>query len=455
MPATTATQRLGKFIARTGNEDLAPDLAGKAAMCVLDAIGLALLAKNDEPAVAARSLAVEAAGRSGAATLWVDGKLVSASDAAFINGVAAHARLQDDTDHDSWAHPGSLVVPSVLACAETLDLGLPQTLRAIATGYATIQWLAVGEEVSRRLIARGLRTSATLGSMGAAAGCATALQLDARQAQSAVGIAASTTGGTLEPIRCGSDEWRAQNGRAAQGGYMAAMLARQGFFGAPHALEGPKGFLQAYPAMDAPPAGWASDPDLASLRKIMAKPFATAGDNMASACAAQMAYRKGIDPRRVREVEVSQWRPYTEYPGTSFKGPYTTPVQAQVSSCFSVCAMLVFGDLSYETVRSERSNDLVNALVGKTRITPHDGTHLQSKVSVTMDDGEVIVGDSEDADPKLIFQDAARAISVFEARLVGAGRAAGQGDRMASKVLAAARSGESISIRAILAELAS
>ncbi|TIP51356.1 MAG: MmgE/PrpD family protein, partial [Mesorhizobium sp.] len=88
---------------------------------------------------------------------------------------------------------------------------------------------------------RGLRTSPTFGTIGAAAAGAVALGLDAAQARSAVAIAAAATGGTLEPVRSGTDEWRIQNGRAAQGGLVAALLASQGVQGAPDALSGPKG----------------------------------------------------------------------------------------------------------------------------------------------------------------------------------------------------------------------
>ena len=102
-----------------------------------------------------------------------------------------------------------------------------------------INWLGRDEVVARRLISRGFRTSPTLGTIAAAAGSAVLLGLNAQQANSAVSIAASTTGGTLEPVRAGANEWRVQNGRAAQGGLIAASLAQAGVAGAPLALDGP------------------------------------------------------------------------------------------------------------------------------------------------------------------------------------------------------------------------
>src|SRR5690606_41922059 len=109
-----------------------------------------------------------------------------------------------------------------------------------------------------------------LGTIGAAAGSAALLGLDAAGAGSAVSIAASTTGGTLEPVRAGADEWRVQNGRAAQGGLIAACLARDGVIGAPLALDGPKGFLATVAGIDATPEVWSLPPDPAVMNSISA-----------------------------------------------------------------------------------------------------------------------------------------------------------------------------------------
>src|SRR5690606_33008758 len=160
-----------------------------------------------------------------------------------------HAHFQDDTDHDSWTHRGSLVPPAIVALGEKQGASLEAVLSALVAGYSTINWLGRDGGVARKLIGRGFRTSPTFGTIAAAAGSAALLGLDADGAASAVSIAASNTGGTLEPVRAGSDEWRVQNGRAAQGGLIAACLAGKGVKGAPQALDGPKGFLATMAGM--------------------------------------------------------------------------------------------------------------------------------------------------------------------------------------------------------------
>src|SRR6185436_1289327 len=169
------------------------------------------------------------------------------------NGVAVHAHFQDDTDHDSWTHPGSLISPVAVSLGEAMDAPLGTVLKALTAGYATLKWLGAGEAVARGLIGRGIRTSPTFGTIGAAAAGAVLLGLDAAKAANAIGSAACTTGGTLEPVRCGSDEWRVPNGRAAPGRFIAAELAARGVQGAPDALDGPQGLLSSLAGLDHTP----------------------------------------------------------------------------------------------------------------------------------------------------------------------------------------------------------
>lgn len=444
-----ATTRLGAWLSQAVDKPLSPDVAEKTAICLLDATGLSVLAHAETTAAAARRISVPSHNKA-ASRLWADGRFVAPSEAALANGIAAHAHFQDDTDHDSWSHPGSLVPPATLALAEAREIGLTQTLRATAAGYAVMKWLGIGEDVSRKLIARGLRTSPTFGAIGAAAGCAVSLGLDAREAASAIGIAAANTGGTLEPVRCGSDEWRIQNGRAAQCGLTSALLASEGVMGAPDALEGARGFLFALAGTDKAPAGWQSDPDTRIMMQIMAKPFATLGDNMFAASAAYVAHQKGLDPRLIERVSVTVWRPYSEYPGTAYKGPYRTQVQTQASTVFAVATMLRHGQLTYELGERGRADLEQLALVALTEVVPHDGEYYESTITVTLRDGSTITARSVEAPKTLIYQDAARATEVFEERLFAVGHPRGHGAEIARKLLGAARNAEDLDVSFLL-----
>jgi 2-methylcitrate dehydratase PrpD len=450
MATSNATARLGAFAAVMAKAELAPDVATKAAICLLDSLGLALASRDEPTATAARSVVTPAAGPR-TARIWADGVRAPLSEAVLANGIAVHAHFQDDTDHDSWTHPGSLIAPVAICLGETLDAPLRIVLNALTAGYATLKWLGAGERVARGLIGRGVRTSPTFGTIGAAATGAAMLGLDAGHATNAIAIAACTTGGTLEPVLCGSDEWRVQNGRAAHGGLVAAELAARGVQGAPDALEGPKGLLRALAGLERSPEEWLRPPDAATMLGVMAKPFATLGDNMSGVIAAYVLHRDGIDLSRAKRITVTIWRPYTEYPGTSFKGPFTRIVQTQASTAFAVAAMLRYGRLDYDMGAEHRQDPAIMTLVEKTTVLPDDvGTHLDATVEIEMQDGTRVRRTAREAPNTLVFQDEARASEVFEGRLMAAGIPSGEGTRLAAEVLASAQAGGAMPIRALL-----
>ena len=447
-----AGQILSDFLAGFSKFELEADIREKALICLLDTLGLAMSARNEPTTRAALGLSQRL--EAGGATSWASGARLPASEAAFANGVAAHAHFQDDTDHDSWTHPGSLVPPAVVALGEMRGASLDAVLAALVAGYTTINWLGRDEVVARSLIRRGFRTSPTFGTIAAAAGSAVLLAFDARQAASAVSIAASTTGGTLEPVRSGSDEWRVQNGRAAQGGLIAACLAAEGVTGAPEALDGPKGFLATVAGLDSTPDVWATPPDPAIMRTIMAKPFATLGDNMPAAMAAHKLYQEGIDPAAVQAVEVTLWEPYTAYPGTNYKGPFERLVQTQASTAFAVATMLSRGDITYEMGETLREDPVILDLVAKTTVLPDAvGGALDSRVTLIMKDGSRREAHSSQAPREFIFLTRARCLDVFEARLSRLGAAAGSARSLGEKLFAGLGAPKGPSISDVLAEI--
>lgn len=448
----TASQTLGDYLSGFTARELDRDIREKALICLIDTLGLSLSARTEPTARAAVALSDNQGG--GSATAWISGARLSASDAAFANGVAAHAHFQDDTDHDSWTHPGSLVPPAIVALGEKQGASLDAVLAALVAGYSTINWLGRNEVVARKLIGRGFRTSPTFGTIGAAAGSAALLGLGAAGAASAVSIAASTTGGTLEPVRAGSDEWRVQNGRAAQGGLIAACLASEGVTGAPQALDGPKGFLSTVAGMDATPDVWGTPPDPAIMRTIMAKPYATLGDNMPAAMAAQKLHDEGVDLAAIEAIEVTLWEPYTAYPGTNFKGPYERQVQTQASTAFAVGAMLSQGDITYDMGNTMRDDPAILGLVEKTTVVPDAvGGALDSKVTLLLKDGSRREAHSSQMPRELIFQNPERALKVFEARLSRLGASAGAARALGERLFGGLDDAESPAMSVVLGEI--
>src|SRR5258706_3518178 len=79
--------------------------------------------------------------------------------------------------------------------------------------------------------------------LGAAAGCARLLKLDAGRTAMALGIAASQPIGLREQF--GTMTKPFHPGGAARAGLTSALLAKNGFTASPRALEAPRGYAQA------------------------------------------------------------------------------------------------------------------------------------------------------------------------------------------------------------------
>lgn len=424
--AETAARKLGRFIVRCATGDIPPAIADKAAYCLLDPLGLAALAWDDASVRAIGGLATSVDVRPGTARLWTDGRRVPLQDAVAVNACAAHAQFHDDSEYSSWSHPGSLVVPAAVCTGEALDVPVSRVLRALVAGYGVVAWLGADEEVALAMIRRGVRTSPALGTIAAAAAAAVVLDLDERQAAHAISIATSMTGGLLEPVRSGSDEWRLQNAHAARGGVMAAQMAERGMQGAPTALEGPKGLLRAYAGLEVEPPSWANEPDLAAILGVVAKPFATLGDNMAAAIAAQLLFEEGVDTASIERIDITLWRPYAEYPGTSYKGPFLQTGQALASTAFAVSAMLVFGELEYDINRDRRDDSRVLELVKRAAIHAQDDCGPEeSTVTLTLRDGSRRARCSKEAAASLLRHDRETCRHLLDIRLTALGRPPG------------------------------
>jgi 2-methylcitrate dehydratase PrpD len=173
-------------------------------------------------------------------------QMVDVPAAAFLNAVSANVLDFDDTHLPSLVHPGATVLAPLLALAEEQPV----------TGQDLLHALALGMEVACRLgmalhpghYEHGWHITTTCGVIGAAAGAARLLGLDAQQTAHALGIAANSAGGLIENLS--SMAKSVGVGNASRNGLLAACMARAGVDAAPAALEGRFGLLQV--TCDAP-----------------------------------------------------------------------------------------------------------------------------------------------------------------------------------------------------------
>ncbi|MES2185099.1 MAG: MmgE/PrpD family protein [Pseudomonadota bacterium] len=206
---------------------------------------------------------------NGALVLGRSRRLVP-SLAAIANGVAAHALDYDDTNNGGGVHVGSVVVPAVLALAQTRGTSGPECLAAVACGYQTAALLG---RLSRKSFGGSHSAAAAL--FGAVAACARVLGLSAAQAAHAFGLGGSFVAGTSEYFASGSgDNKQIQHGHAAGNAITAALLAERGAQGPAAIFEGPLGVFKERARMDFPRE--AMDADLWDTVEVLltsVKPF--------------------------------------------------------------------------------------------------------------------------------------------------------------------------------------
>lgn len=158
--------------------------------------------------------------------------------AAMINGVASHVLDFDDINKAMRGHPSVTVIPAVLAMAEQLDTDCGTLLEAIVIG--TEAACHVGAMMGADHYEAGWHTTATVGTIGAAAGVSRLMRLDPKQTEMAIGIAATQASGLK--LMFGTMCKPLHAGKAAMNGLLAARWAAAGFDSAENALEAPFGF---------------------------------------------------------------------------------------------------------------------------------------------------------------------------------------------------------------------
>ena len=133
-PAEKITSTLASYIAEANVRALPPAVIEKTKHHILDT--LAACVSGAQLAAGVRAIAyVEAAGGPARATV-IGAKLrASPIDAAFANGMMAHADETDDSHAPSLTHPGCAVVPAALAAAEHFGRDGTAFIRAVSAGY--------------------------------------------------------------------------------------------------------------------------------------------------------------------------------------------------------------------------------------------------------------------------------------------------------------------------------
>jgi 2-methylcitrate dehydratase PrpD len=374
-PTTASAAPLGVRMARALCDyswpRLKPEVVAKAKLCVYDLISSALAA-GEQPwsrqaaAVARRNSQGSARG----AGIIGTGDVVSIQDAAFANGVLSHGLVRDDMHVASVSHLGTVLVPTLLALAETTKVDGKQFLTALVAGYE------VGGKVGRMIldveVAKIFRPTGTVGPIAAAAAGAKLLGLSAEQTTAALALAANTAAGYNEWAGTGGSEMFFHNGLAARSAVTAVELAAAGAYASPTALDGEAGILAAFRRPRPPnvPDLFADRPEILAVffKPVPACNFAQTPAQVALA----LALEHRVAAADIEAVTVRATRAAALYPGCDASGPFEHVLQAKMSIQYNVAAALVHGDFA-ERNYVPQQNAEVQALAKRIEVAIDDG----------------------------------------------------------------------------------
>ncbi|HUQ28950.1 MAG TPA: MmgE/PrpD family protein [Usitatibacter sp.] len=244
------TDYVAGFVTATKSADIPKDVAHLGKRSVLDGIGLALAGAASHQGEIARQYLenLGIAGEKGSTVIGSSLRL-PARFAAFANGLTIHADDYDDTQlavakdrvYGLLTHPTAPALPPALAIAERDRRSGLDMMLAYQIGVEVE--CKVAEAIAPRHYQTGFHSTATCGSIGAAAGAAKILGLDREATRRAISIGATQAGGLRENFGTMTKPFHA--GRAAENGVVAAEIAALGFTASPNGLEADRGFFRA------------------------------------------------------------------------------------------------------------------------------------------------------------------------------------------------------------------
>lgn len=344
-------------------DDIDDETRDAVEVALLDVLGNLLAGTQERQHRAIVTVVRDRAGASGDSTLVGTADGVSPETAAFANAATAHIVVQDDAHRSSGTHPGTVVIPTVLAVGEATKATGEEVLAAIVAGYDIIGRLGsvrrgFNDELPRR-------PTPVFGPFGAAIAAGKLLDLNPSELASALGFAANLAGGMSQTWVAGTDEYVLHCGFAARHGVEAARFAAAGLAAAPRTLEGEFGFYRAF--FGELPSGLSETTDglgeSFALADVYAKAEPACGLAIGSIQLAREIVAERDDPGGVDSVSIRVSDRAAAIPGVLHEGPFETPARALMSIPFGIACTLTHGEYSRQACREYHDDPAVASLV--------------------------------------------------------------------------------------------
>ena len=231
------TSRLAEYVLTARLEDIPQDVRKEARRALVNYMGCALGGSRHE----AIDITLAALGPfAGPASTAILGRTERSDPmlASLLNGISSHVHDFDDTTPRNYIHPTSPVASALFAYADNNRVSGAELELAFILGFEAVS--RIGNATYPAHYDAGWHSTGSIGVFGAAIAVGKLLGLSQQQMAWAIGLAATQSSGLREMF--GSMAKSFHPGRAAQSGYIAALLAQRNFSAGIHALEGPRGF---------------------------------------------------------------------------------------------------------------------------------------------------------------------------------------------------------------------
>ena len=311
---------------------------------ILDGLGCAIVGAQLPWSRTAVEATARFEGRGDATVIGWDRTLAGPA-AALLNGTFIQGFELDDFHPLGPLHSASLILPALLACAQTVGgISGRQFLTAALAGFE------VGPRVGMALhgaqmLSRGWHSGPVFGTHAAAAATGVMLNLDAARFEDALGLAATQSGG-LMAAQYEAMCKRMHHGFAARAGYSAACLASGGYTGIKRVFERDYGgFLSVF--------GEGHDPDAAQVTeglgerwetlRIAIKPYAAMGALHAPLdCLFDIAARRPLVVGEIAAMDVHMSHAAYHHGWWKLERPIT-PIAAQMNVAYALAIATLDG----------------------------------------------------------------------------------------------------------------
>jgi aconitate decarboxylase len=355
------TRRIADFVSQLRYEQIPESVRERGKLLILDSLGCAIYgARLEWCRILQQTFGELDASRT--TSIWGTAQTLSSTNAALINGTQVQGFELDDVHRDGVLHCGAVVLPALIAVAEShAPSHAPMSGRDFLT--AAIAGYEIGPRVGRCMgqehIGQGWHSGATLGVFSAAAGAARGLKLDPEQTVHALGIAGTQAAG-LMAAQYGAMVKRMHAGRSSQSGLYGALLAKAGFTGIRDVFEAPYGgFCTTFSRstdrfnLDALSAGLGSDWE---AMRVALKFYSCVGSNHTTLDAIRdIRKRRPFTLSELSRIVVHGSRVTADHVGWPYKPEGLTSAQLNLPYC--VATLLLEGDVFVDQFTEQAVTD--------------------------------------------------------------------------------------------------